>query len=142
MGRRLSNKKAFSDSVSSSVWFLIPAGMLINYAEGDTLGEATGTPAAPAGQCLLTVVPPHGCISLLLRSSVAGSSCCRVPWESSVTRSRCPHVTPYHPSCGMVRGIVGQGGRICWAWACHQRAGLCEGLDSSSHTPSSSSRLP
>lgn len=48
MGRRLSNKKAFSNSVSSSVWFLIPTEMLISYAEGDTLGEATGTPVVPA----------------------------------------------------------------------------------------------
>lgn len=39
MGRRLSNKKAFSNSASSSVWFLIPAEMLVIYAEGDTLGE-------------------------------------------------------------------------------------------------------
>jgi len=39
---RLSNKKAFSNSASSSVWFLIPAEVLISYAEGVALGRLLG----------------------------------------------------------------------------------------------------
>ena len=42
MGRRLSNKKAFSNNASSSVSFLIPPETLISYGEGDTLGRLLG----------------------------------------------------------------------------------------------------
>lgn len=100
MGRRLSNKKAFSSSPSTSVWFLIPAEMLISYAEGDILGEATGTLVAPAGECLLMVIQPCGCVTPLPCPSVFGSSCCPIPWEGSVTQSleesQCPAYSSVH----------------------------------------------
>lgn len=85
--------------------------------------EATGTPAAAAGECLLKVIQPCGCVTLvtlLLRLLCldAAAALCRggqhdsepgaVPTSAC---SSCRHTTllPRSSSSCMVRGIVAQG---------------------------------
>lgn len=80
-------------------------------------GRTTPWPRIPAPVPVCGWIQPLPCSLGVQRDKEPASAC-----------SLCRHVTPYRPSSSMVRGIVGQGGGICWAWSCYQRAGLCEGL--------------